>query len=136
MAQILLIAGAAIFGILGTIHLLYTFFTEKFSPYDRAVADAMKSTSPRLTKETSIWRAWIGFNASHSLGAMLLAAVYIPLAAGHFALIAGSLWFSLLPVVLSAAYLYLAKQYWFRVPFFGILISLLCFVGAAWLANS
>ncbi|WP_455710250.1 LIC_13387 family protein [Pseudoalteromonas maricaloris] len=47
---------------------MYTFSTEKFNPYDISAAEAMKRTSPQLTKETTIWRAWIGFNASHSLG--------------------------------------------------------------------
>jgi len=135
MDQILLIAGVSIFGALGAIHLIYTFFSEKFSPYDPAVATAMKGTSPRLTKETTMWRAWIGFNASHSLGAMLLAAVYIPLATFHFNVIQNSFWFSLLPVVVGIAYLFLAKMYWFKIPLVGILISLMCFTGSALLIN-
>ena len=136
MGQILLIIGVSIFGVLGTIHLLYTFFTEKFSPYDPSVAVAMESTSPRLTKETTMWRAWVGFNASHSLGAMLLAAIYVPLAIYHFELIQNSLWFSLLPVVVGISYLILAKTYWFKIPFIGVLISLVCFIGSAWLVNT
>ena len=52
MEQILLIIGASIFGLLGTIHLLYTFFTNKFEAYDSSVNEAMKATSPILTKET------------------------------------------------------------------------------------
>ena len=135
MDQILLIAGVSIFGALGAIHLIYTFFSEKFSPYDPAVATAMKGTSPRLTKETTMWRAWIGFNASHSLGAMLLAAVYIPLATFHFNVIQNSFWFSLLPIVVGIAYLFLAKMYWFKIPLVGILISLMCFTGSALLIN-
>lgn len=136
MDKILLIIGASIFGVLGSTHLIYTFFTEKFSPYDSAVADAMKSTSPRLTKETTMWRAWIGFNASHSFGAMLLAAVYIPLATSYFAVVQSSLWFSILPVLVGVAYLILAKMYWFKIPFIGVLISLICFVASAWLVNT
>ena len=131
MSQILIIIGAAIFGILGTLHLLYTFFSNKFDAYDSAVTEAMKSTSPVLTAETTVWRAWIGFNASHSLGAMLMAAIYIPLALLHFEVLEQSLWFSGLPVVVGISYLILAKRYWFRIPFFGILISTACFIWAA-----
>jgi hypothetical protein len=36
----------------------------------------MKQTSPVLTGETSMWDAWVGFNTSYSLGAMLFAADY------------------------------------------------------------
>ena len=136
MAQILLIIGASIFGILGAIHLFYTFFTNKFDAHDSSVTEAMKSSSPVLTKETTVWKAWIGFNASHSLGAMLVAAVYIPLTTSHFQIIQQSLWFSILPVILGLSYLVLARKYWFRIPFFGVLISTLCFVVAAVLINS
>jgi len=129
--QILIVVGATIFGVLGAIHLLYTFFTNKFEAYDPRVTEAMKGTSPVLTRETTVWRAWIGFNASHSLGAMLITAFYLPLAIWHFDLIADSRWFSLLPVVVGLSYLALARKYWFRIPFVGILLATLCFVGAA-----
>ena len=135
MAQILLIIGASIFGILGTVHLLYTFFTNKFEAYDSTVTEAMKGTSPILTKETSVWNAWVGFNASHSLGAILVAAVYIPLTTSYFYIIQQSAWFSSLPVLIGLSYLILAKKYWFKIPFFGVLISTICFAGATVLVN-
>ena len=135
MAQVLLIIGASIFGILGTIHLLYTLFTNKFEAYDSSVTEAMKGTSPILTKETSVWDAWVGFNASHSLGAMLVAAVYIPLSTSYFNIIQQSAWFSFLPVLIGLSYLVLAKKYWFKIPFFGVLVSSICFVAAAVLVN-
>ncbi len=134
--QILLIIGAAIFGILGTAHLLFTFFTNKFNAFDKSVTEAMKSTSPVLTKETTMWHAWIGFNASHSLGAMLVAAFYIPLVVTNMAFIRESMWFSILPVFIGVAYLLLAKKYWFKIPFIGIFISTICFTGAAILINT
>ena len=134
--QFLIIIGSSIFGMLGTIHLLYTFFTNKFNAYDPSVTEAMKSTSPILTKQTTIWNAWVGFNASHSLGAMIVAAFYIPLAVFNFEIIAGSVWFSTLPVVISCSYLLLAKKYWFKIPFYGILISAICFILASVLINT
>jgi len=79
MEKVLFVTGALIFGVLGTIHLIYTFFSNKFDTIDPSVKEAMKNTSPILTKETTIWKAWVGFNASHSLGAMLFAGIYIPL---------------------------------------------------------
>ena len=129
--QVLLIVGATIFGILGSIHLLYTFFTNKFDAFDPTATKAMRATSPILTKETTMWDAWIGFNASHSLGAMLVAAFYVPLALINMEIIRESVWFSILPVAIGLSYLALAKRYWFKIPFIGILISTICFVGAA-----
>lgn len=134
--QILLIAGASIFGVLGSMHLLYTFTTNKFDARDQAVTTDMQNTSPVLTRETTMWKAWVGFNASHSLGAMLVAAFYIPLAMTNMQFIRESLWFSLLPVLIGVSYLFLAKKYWFRIPFTGILVATLCFIGAAILTNT
>jgi hypothetical protein len=130
MEQLLIIAGASIFGVLGTAHLLFTFFTPKFETRDPSVGEAMRSTSPVLTRETTMWRAWIGFNASHSLGAILLPAVYIPLAIWHLEVIQHSLWFSALPVVVGSSYLALAKKYWFKAPLAGIALATACFLGA------
>ena len=135
MEQILIIIGASIFGMLGTVHLFYTFFTNKFEAYDSSVTEAMKETSPILTKETTVWSAWMGFNASHSIGAMLVAGFYIPLTMFYFSVIQQSVWFSVLPVMIGLSYLILAKQYWFKIPFIGILISTICFTGAAILIN-
>lgn len=131
MEQILIIAGVAIFGILGSIHLPYTFAGRKLYPHDEAVVAAMQSSTLNLTKETTIWKAWIGFNASHSYGAILFSAIYIPLTVFHFELIQQSLWFRWLPVLVGILYLVLAKQYWFRIPFTGILLATLCLGTAA-----
>jgi len=136
MEQTLIIIGASIFGLLGTLHLIFTLFTNRFEAYDPIVTEAMKSTSPILTKETTIWNAWVGFNASHSLGAMLVAGFYIPLTLWYFDVIQQSAWFSNLPVLIGIFYLILAKKYWFKIPFVGILISTVCFIAAAILINT
>jgi len=128
--QWLLIAGAAIFGLLGTAHLAYTFFTDNFDAFDGSVTDAMKSTSPRISKETTMWKAWIGFNASHSVGAMSFSLLYITLALKDFELVQSSLLLSAMPVAVSLVYLVLARLYWFIVPFSGILVATLCFAGS------
>ncbi len=127
LEQIFLISGAGIFGILGFLHLLLTFFTDKFDSYDPEVTQRMKDATLALTKQTSMWRAWVGFNASHSLGAILVAAFYIPLTSFHFNIIQQSLWFTLLPVFIGVSYLYLANKYWFNLPFWGIFVATLCF---------
>lgn len=131
IAQILLIVGTSVFGLFGAIHLMYTFFSNKFEAFDPTVTEAMKTSSLIITKETTIWKAWLGFNASHSLGMMIVPAVYIPLALSHFNIIQQSVWLTMLPVLIGMSYLALAKKYWFKIPFVGILISTLCFIGAA-----
>jgi hypothetical protein len=130
-ARILIVLGASILGALGGIHLAYTFFSDKLLPRDRAVIDAMKGTSLALTRETTIWDAWVGFNASHSLGAILFAAFYLLLAVQHPEVLVQSKSFALLGVATCAAYLWLAHAYWFRIPFIGVAIATACFAVAA-----
>jgi hypothetical protein len=135
VSQVLFIIGASVFGLFGFIHLFYTFITNKFHAYDPVVTRAMKDTSPVITKETTIWRAWVGFNASHSLGMIYIAALYIPLSLFHFEFISDNHWFAVLPSIIGVSYIYLAKTYWFKIPFVGILLSTICFVFAFGLIN-
>lgn len=136
LSQTLIVTGALLFGGLGTLHLAYTLFTNKFSARDPATEAAMKATSPVLTSRTSLWDAWIGFNASHSLGAMLFAAVYLVLAIGHMPMLRESPALLWLAVLAATSYLALAQRYWFRTPLVGIALGTACFLGAAILASA
>lgn len=135
MARVLILAGASIFGVLGFIHLAYTYFGDRLLPRDRAAVDAMKRTTLVLTRETSVWDAWIGFNASHSLGALLLAAFYVLLAGWHMDLLAQSKALQLVGVVSGCAYVWLAYTYWFRIPLIGVALATACFAAAFVLLN-
>ena len=130
IAKYLWIAGSLPFIILGTIHLLYTFFTNKFSSRNTTVSELMKTSFPVLTKETTMWKAWIGFNASHSSGAIYIGLINLILAIQYFPVIQNPV-FLLLNTVTILFYLWLAKKYWFSIPFTGILIAACCFITAA-----
>ena len=76
-----------------------------------------------------MWRAWVGFNFSHSLGAVVFGAGCItagllltPGAIPRAAL--------LVPVVVSALYLVMATKYWFRIPAIGAGIATALFAAA------
>jgi hypothetical protein len=56
LAQILVVFGAALWGLLGTIHIVYTFFTSKLEPRDPATIAAMKATSPVLLLRDALRR--------------------------------------------------------------------------------
>jgi hypothetical protein len=130
IAALLMAASAAIVLLLGSLHLLYTFHGPKLLPRDAALQARMKEVSPVITSETTMWKCWVGFNASHSLGPMLFGVLY-----GYFALTNGTLLFGnefLLVVggVFLAAFVVLAKVYWFRIPFGGVVLSLLLYLAA------
>ncbi len=129
--QGLILLGAGIYGVLATTHLIYTFFSNKFDARDPRVTEAMKGSSPVLTRRLNLWSAWVGFNGSHSLGGMLFSAVYLLLGIGHMDLLRSSPSFLILAIVTSLAYLALGLRYWFRTPILGIAIATVCFLTAA-----
>ncbi|PWB29200.1 hypothetical protein DCO48_22335 [Pseudomonas sp. SDI] len=130
-AQALIITSACIVFALGTLHLIYTFFSRKLHPYDPALTKHMQQVTLRITRETTLWRAWIGFNASHSLGAMLFGLVYGELAWAHAPLLFGDPLLLGSGLLFLAALLLLARRYWFRIPLFAIAIALVFYLTGA-----
>jgi hypothetical protein len=119
----LIAASAAIIFLLGAVHLLYTFGGSKLYPRDPELTARLMSVSPVISRQTTMWRAWIGFNASHSFGAMLFGAVYGYLAVFHGAFLFQSLFLLALGLLLLIGYAVLGKLYWFSVPFRGIVLA-------------
>lgn len=128
LARILIASSAAIMAGLGAIHLLYTFWGNKLAPRDPAVQAAMDATRLVLTPETTVWRAWIGFNASHSLCAIFFGLVFGFLAVSEPALLQRSTYLQLVGAAVLAGFVVLARLYWFTIPFVGVSIALGCFV--------
>jgi hypothetical protein len=82
MIAILLTLGGAVFGVLGALHAIYTMLDlrnpRRLAPVDPSVARAMANSAVIISGGgTDMWRAWIGFNFSHSLGLLLFAALSI-----------------------------------------------------------
>jgi hypothetical protein len=129
IASLLVALSSSVVLSLGTAHLVFTFRGPKFDPRDAALRQRMHEVSPVISRETTMWRAWVGFNASHSFGAMLFGSMYGYLALAHPAVLFGSPFLLGLGLVTLSGYLALARAYWFRVPFNGILLALISFAG-------
>jgi hypothetical protein len=135
LSRYLFLAGALPFLLLGTAHAVHTprqpGERKGLSPADPGLAGSMARSRILLTGRTDMWRAWVGFNLSHSLGAILFGVVVVLMGRtsasfGHDAAL-----FLPLAIVVSMAYLGLAVAYWFRTPILGIGLSVLLF-SAAW----
>ncbi len=132
----LMAASAGIVGLLGLAHLLFTFLGPKLRPRDESMVEAMENATPTLTPRTTIWKMWIGFNASHSLGLLLFSAVYGYLALAQSELLFDSLFLQMLGLALLAAYVLLARLYWFVTPLLGAGLALLLYAGGLVLARA
>ena len=123
-ARTLMVVCAGIVLVLGTLHLVYTFSGPKLLPRASEVVASMQSVGLVISNETSVWRAWIGFNASHSFGAMLFGLVFGYLAVAEPAVLFGSAFLTVVGFAMLAGLVVLAKLYWFSVPLAGVTIAL------------
>jgi len=137
MVAILLIIGGAVCGVLGTLHVIYTLLDmrkpRRLVPADPAVARAMANTALRLSRgRTDMWRAWIGFNFSHSLGVLLTGALAVWAGVEINKVPLGII----MPVLIltGCVYLVIAVRYWFRGTLIGLAIATGCFA-AAWVLS-
>jgi len=135
LAQILITISAGIIMLLGLVHLAYTYFGDKLHPRDTDLLARLKTTSPVISHQTSVWKAWIGFNASHSLGAILFGAIFGYLALEQPMLLFHSYFLGFTGLIVLGAYLVMAKLYWFTRPLQGISLALLFYVVGFILAN-
>jgi len=128
MKSAFIAASASIILVLGLVHLLYTFRGTILHPRDLNLTVKMMAVSPVISRETTMWRAWVGFNASHSFCLIFFGAVYGYLAIRHNAFLFSS-WFLLaLGFVLLLSYALLAKLYWFNAPFRGVVLAAVLYV--------
>jgi hypothetical protein len=138
MIAILLILGGAVFGVLGGLHAIYTLLDlhdpRRLVPVDPSVAQAMANSALRLSHGgTDMWRAWIGFNFSHSLGVLVFAALAI-WAGARIRMLPDPVSIVAALTLIGCVYLALALRYWFHVPAIGIAIGTGCFA-AAWVLS-
>jgi hypothetical protein len=128
-ATILMVLSASIIFTLGVVHLVYTFWGPKLTPRDPALQISMSQIAPVVTKETTMWRCWVGFNASHSMG-LILFLVFGFLALAHGQLLFQSPFLLVVGLAMLGGFVVLCKVYFFSVPFTGISISLACYVAS------
>lgn len=131
MDRTLFILGSIPFVILGALHLLYsvldTFHPTRIVPSRRALIEQMRGSTLKITRETNVWLAWLGFNISYGLGVLFFGLVYLILATQNPAALRELKVLLLAAPVIAFIYLVLSWKYWFRIPTMGSAIGALCF---------
>jgi hypothetical protein len=134
MIATLFILGGTVFGVLGALHAVFTLLdlqqpARRLVPVDPSVAHAMANSVLRLSGgRTDMWRAWIGFNFSHSLGLLLVAVLALWAGFRTKMLPVGIIMPAL--TLIGCVYEVLALLYWFRIPAIGVAVGTGCFAAA------
>ena len=123
LSSYLIAAGAAIILVFGSLHLFYTFVGNKLEPRDAALKQRMQEVPPVLTRQTTIWRMCVGFNASHSFCGILFGLIYAYLPLAHPVMFFSSAFLVGVGLALLAGLAVLGRLYWFSVPFRGIVAA-------------
>ena len=135
LSRYLFLASGVVFVLLATTHLVLTpqrpDERKGLAPAEPAFAESMARTRVRLSEKMDMWRAWVGFNLSHSLGVGLLGATILLLGRtpASFAYNAALL----LPfsIVVSLAYVAIGALYWYRGPVIGVGVAVVL-LSCAW----
>ena len=127
---VLMSVSALVIATLGVLHLVYTFHGPKLTPRDPALQARMAEVPMVITRETTVWRAWVGFNASHSMGAILFGLIYGFLCNAYPEILFDSPFLLAVGLAMLGGLAVLGKVYWFRIPFRGIVIALACYLAS------
>ena len=128
----LAMASAAIFAVLGILHLVYTLhdFGERpryFRPRDAFLLPAMRQTTTAIARGgRDYWSGILGFNLSHSIGVLLFALLIVLTALYRI------IWLEPVLVIVGLAFTSIAWRCWFRIPMWSCLVGTALML-AAWL---
>ena len=128
ISRILISACAGITLYLGSMHLACTFFTDLLTPVDGQLETAMKHVAVRISSETTMWKTWVGFNVSHSMGLMLFGLIYGYLTLYRWDVLQKSYFLAGLGLVVLVSYVVLARVFWFSDPLIGVIVATLLYV--------
>ena len=137
MQTVLIGAAGAIYLMLGLGHGLLTLLDvvrpRTFTPVDENVRLAMQGEPIRLNPHTDLWRAWLGFNLSHSMGVVLFGGILTVIgSAGAEAYLDHGAW-QTGTILFSLAYVIVAQTFWFWIPALGSGIATVCLLVASFI---
>lgn len=138
MVQILIVFGSSIFLLLGVVHTVLTFQDlskpRNFTPRDANLRAAMEQSAVALHPKLNLWKAWLGFHFSHSLGLAMFGGVFLYIGIFYPVLFSQSPLLQGCSILISAAYVVLSVKFWFSKPAIYTGVSVSCFILASLLS--
>lgn len=122
--------GSIVIALMGSIHLRITFFSDKLYPRNKKLVDEMNVSPLVLTERLTMWKSWVGFNATHSSGVIFIGVINFYLAVNYFEILRSDRFIAVFTILTIGFYAWVAKKYWFKTVVAGILTAWICFVSS------
>ena len=139
MTQLLIVIASIPFLLFGVGHGVITLrdlrHPRAFTPPDATLRQAMQQSSMRFRRDVNLWKAWLGFNLTHSLGLAVFGAVFLYVGILAPDTFASSVLVQVFAVAVSASYFIASITYYFVHPVIGSGVGAVCFLAAAALAH-
>lgn len=127
-AQYLWLAGSVLIALLGLLHLRGAFFSNMFATRNPKLRLEMKVSYPMISKDMTMWNAWISFNATHSVAAIFIGVINFYLALRHFHLLLQDHFFFLFSIAAMGFIVWLSIRYWFNTIRIGVAVVFVCYL--------
>jgi len=112
MELILLAIGVIVFGVLGAVHLVYTFILDTARAFKQYIKKSFSNISAVLVrKKNSTGNSWVKVSANHIIGAMLVAILFVSLTITKMDVILETQWLLILPEIIESPLFSLAKEF-------------------------
>lgn len=138
LAQALIVVAAYVFLIMGVAHGALTLGDLRrpraFTPPDASLRQVMQQSSIALHPAINLWKAWLGFSMTHSLGLALFGGGFLYVGLFEPNAFAASWLLQAVAVLVSAIYLVVSIKFFFDKPVMGSAIGLVGFLIATALA--
>lgn len=114
-ATILWKIGSAIIGLMGLMHLRGALFTNKLYPKNETAIKEMKNSSLIMTSKLNLWKSWIGFNATHGIGAAFVGLINFYLAYKYPEFLFSDKFILVSGILVALGYTLVSYKYWFKL---------------------
>ena len=94
----------------------------------------MRSAQLAFNPRANIWRAWLGFNLSHSLGLLVFGGLVLALGWRHSEVFAASPLVQVFTLLVAASYVVLSVRFWFWGPAVASGVAFICLLVSAFIS--